>query len=194
MPSPIRSHLPLSSLHARFMALLPHIERYGRFYFCHIRCPQGKEEALQEMRALTWLWFLRLVSQGKDPADLSGALAAFAARRGHAGRRLCGQEKPRDVLSPRAQRLNGIGLDRLYNEALQDNTRTPPPDQVASRCDFLAWRGTRTDRDRLIMDDLMLGDRTLEVARKHAVSPARISQLRREFYRDRMRFGNDTDV
>jgi len=40
----------------------------------------------------------------------------------------------------------------------------------------------------------MLGDRTLEVARKHAVSPARISQLRREFYRDWMRFGNDTDV
>jgi hypothetical protein len=188
----------VSSLQLRFLALLPRIERHGRIYFRNLRCPDRKEEALQEMRALAWLWFLRLVNQGKDPANFPSALARFAARRVQVGRNLCDPEKAHDVLSPRAQRNHGFAVGALtdlrttsggtYNEALHDNTRTPPPEQVAFRCDFAAWRQTRTDRDRRIMDALMVGGRTLDLARKYGVTPTRISQMRREFKADWARF------
>jgi hypothetical protein len=50
----------LADLHTRFLMLLPKIETHGRIYFLYLR-PHRKEEALQEMRALAWLWFRRLV-------------------------------------------------------------------------------------------------------------------------------------
>ena len=193
--------LPLPALQTRFLALLPRIERHSRIYFRHLRCPHRKEEALQETRALAWRWFVRLVRRGKDPADFPSALASFAARAVHNGRRLCGHEKPRDVLSPRAQRQYGFTVDKLpdvsslggtpYDEALHDNTRTPPPEQAAFRCDFPAWCRTLTQRDRQIIDELMVGGRALEVAHQHGVSPARISQMRRAFRVDWLRFCGD---
>jgi hypothetical protein len=40
----------------------------------------------------------------------------------------------------------------------------------------------------------MAGDRTLDVARKHGITPARISQLRRALHADWSRFcGDDSD-
>jgi hypothetical protein len=59
------------------------------------------------------------------------------------------------------------------------------------RTDFRAWRASRTERDRRILDDLMLGERTLDVAGKHGLSPGRVSQLRREFLLDWRRFCGD---
>jgi len=41
-----------------------------------------------------------------------------------------------------------------------------------------------TTRDHRIVEDLMLGERTLDVAGKYGLSPARISQKRREFRQD----------
>ncbi len=184
--------LPLPALHARFLALLPRIEQHGRIYFRNLRCPHRKEEALQEMRALAWRWFQRLVRRGKDPAQFPSALASFAARAVRSGRRLCGQERLRDVLSPLAQRRHGFTVDKLpdyrtlarapYEDALRDNSRTPPPEQVAFRCDFPAWLRTLSRRDRRIIDALIVGSSTGEVARKHGVSAARVSQMRREFH------------
>ena len=75
--------------------------------------------------------------------------------------------------------------------ALHDNTQTPVPDQVAFRSDFHAWRLTRTERDRRVVDDLMLGKRTLDVSRKYGMSPARVSQPRRAFHHDWSRFTAD---
>jgi hypothetical protein len=186
--------IPTPTLQARFLALLPRIELHGRIYFRQLRCRNRRDEALQEMRALAWRSFVRLIRRGKDPVDFPTVLASFAARAVRNGRRLCGQEKPRDVLSTQAQRRHGFTVDRLpdhstlsanpYAEALHDNTRTPPPEQVAFRCDFPAWRRTRSQRDRKVIDDLMVGSRTLDIARKYGLTPARISQMRREFQAD----------
>ena len=43
---------------------------------------------------------------------------------------------------------------------------------------------TRTDRDRAIIQALMVGERTLDVSQKYQVSQPRISQLRREYLED----------
>lgn len=185
-----------SGLHASFLKVLPRVELHGRVYFRHVRCPDRRREAVAEMVALSWRWFLRLAERGKDASEFPTALAGFAARAVRSGRRLCGQDPARDALSARAQQLYHFTAQPLPAfdagsealGALRDNTRTPPPEQAAFRCDFPAWLRTRKRRDRKIIDQLMRGERTQVVARKHGLSPARVSQLRREFHDDWRRF------
>jgi len=182
----------LHRLQQTFVAdILPRVEAHGQVYFRDVRCPHTKEELLAEMTALCWEWFLRLVRRGKDVLQFVSALASYAARAAASGRRLCGSERSKDVLSPVARRRHGFRVGRLpdcgtlngnpLEEALQDNTRSPVPAQVSFRLDFPAWLAGLSDRDRRVIADLMLGERTLDVAQKHRLSPARISQLRREF-------------
>lgn len=198
MNSPKLSPCSLPALHATFLAILPRIEAHGRVYFRHVRCPHQKEELQAELRGLAWKWFVSLVRRGKNVLAFVSTLATYAARAAHSGRRVCGHERARDVLSPVAQRRGGFALECLpdfstlngspLEEALRDNSQTAVPDQVHFRLDFPAWRCTRTARDRRLIDALMLGERTSEVAHQYGLSPARISQLRSDFCQDWQRF------
>jgi hypothetical protein len=189
----------LAQLQARFLAVMPRIEAHARFYFRRLKYPHQREEALAECVALAWWWFIRLVRRGKNPEDFITVLADFAARAVASGRRLCGQQKANDVLSPVAQRRHGFTVHRLHlyayppgsrwQEAVHDNTQTPVTDQVAFRVDFPAWLQTRTKRDRRIIDSLLLGERTCAVARAFDLSAGRVAQLRRHFHADWLRFG-----
>jgi hypothetical protein len=184
-------------LHATFLTILSRIELHGRCFFRHKK-PDKRDEAIAEMVALAWKWFRALAERGKDATEFPTALARFAAQAVHNGRRLCGQERINDVLSPRAQKEHNFTVVSLpegsslhgnvFDEALIDNTRTPPPDQVAFRLDFPAWRLTRSDRDRRVIDDLMLGERTVDAAQRYGLTAARISQLRHEYHLDWRRF------
>lgn len=188
----------LEALHARFLSILPRIELHARIYFRHVKCPAKKEDCIGEVIALSWKWFVRLAQKGKDASEFVSALAMFAAWAVNSGRRLVGVEKPKDVLSPLAQQRrcftvsslpNGSSLNgNVFDDALAENTVSPVLDQVAFRLDFPSWRLTRTDRERRIIDELMIGERTLDVAMKHGLSPARISQLRRDFHEDWLAF------
>jgi hypothetical protein len=145
-----------------------------------------------ELIALGWLWFLRLVEQGKQPAEFPTAIADFAGRAVKSGRRLCGQEKSQDVLSPLAQRRHGFTVSpmpgyscrdgNIIDDALRDNTQTPPDEQAAFRVDFPAWVGTYGERDRRLIGTMMLGERTSELSQTFHLSAARISQRRRAFW------------
>jgi hypothetical protein len=185
---------PASELHARFLAILPRIEQHARIYFRHIRCPTQKEEVLAEVRGLVWKWFVRLVRRGKDVDAFVSTIASYATRAVGSGRRVCGQEKAKDAMSSFAQRKHGFAIGTLLEaaslsdnplaEALQDNTVSSVPEQVAFRLDFPAWRRTRSDRDRRIIDRMIVGERTATLARLFGVSAARVSQMRREFHDD----------
>jgi hypothetical protein len=173
---------------------LPKVLLHGRVYFRHLRSAELKEEYVAEMVALTWRWHLRLAERGKDAARFPTALATFAARAVRCGRRLAGMDRSKDVLSPLAQQRKGFAVGKLpdcstldgspLGEALHDNTKSPPDQQAMFRIDFPSWRASRNDRDRGVLDDLMLGERTLDVAGKHGLSPGRVSQLRRELHDD----------
>jgi hypothetical protein len=170
--------------------LLPRIELHGSIFFRYLRCPHRREDALQELRALAWKWYVAAVARGKDPARFVTTLATYAARHVRSGRKLCGQEPSRDVLSPVAGRKHAFVVTKLPDweassanplvDALTDNTRSPVPEQVMFRCDFPGWLNALSDRDRRVAEDLMLGEGTLDVARRHGLSPGRVSQLRRE--------------
>jgi len=201
----------LSQLHARFLALLPRIRTHGRVFFRDLKCRNKREDAIAEMVALSWRWFVRLVEKGKDTTQFPTALATFAARAVRSGRRLARMERPRDVLSPRAQQMHDFRVESLpvstraafehlyssphgqqrqdaFEERLRDNTITPVPDQVSFRLDFPAWLKTRTERDRRVVQDLMAGERTGDVAAKYGLTAGRVSQLRRDFMEDWLRF------
>jgi hypothetical protein len=194
-PSAARHHL--AELHAVFLSILPRIELHGRVYFRHKNADM-REELVAEMVGICWKWFVRLIERGKDPTAFVSALATFAARAVNSARRVCGQERSRDMLSPSAQRRHGFVVEKLpdystlcgtsLEEALIENTATPVPEQVSFRLDFPQWRLTRCHRDRAMIDRMMLGERTLDLSTQFGVSPARVSQLRREFHTDWRRF------
>jgi hypothetical protein len=186
------------TLETTFLLLLPRIETHARVYFRHLRCTHKKDDAIAETVAVAWKWYVRATQRGKDISQFVGAFASFAARAVRSGRRVCGQEKAKDVLSPLAQMRRSFTVASLpetssqegnvFDEALRDNMQTPIPEQVAFRHDFPAWCRTRPDRDRRVIRDLMAGERTMEVADRHGLTAGRISQLRREFHNDWLAF------
>jgi hypothetical protein len=213
-PKPrISAHL--AHLHAAFLSILPRVEQHGRIYFRHLR-PHRKADAIQEMRALAWKWFVRLHQRGKDPADFVTSFSTFLARAVNSGRRLAGMAKAKDAMNPHTQRRHGFRVEPLPNstrtsheqlyafpvgqqlldaveERLRDNTVTPVPDQVQFRLDWPAWLQTLTPRERRIIRAMSRNERTLDLSREFELSPSRISQLRREFFLDWRRFLGDLD-
>lgn len=197
MDAPTRA-CRLATLHSRFLTILPRIELHGRVYFRHLRCPHARQDAVQEMVALSWKWFVRLAQRGKDARRFPSALATFAARAVNSGRRLCGHERARDVLSPVAQNVKGFAVRALpgaealssnpLSEALIDNTKSPVDEQVCFRLDFPRWLASLGSRHRSMVEDMALGHRTQDLARTYKVSAARVSQLRRHFREDWLRF------
>jgi hypothetical protein len=193
----------LEALHRHFLLILPRIELHARVWSRHLVCPGQREDFVCEAVALAWKSFLRLAERGKDATRFASALAFLAVRAVRSGRRLCGQERARDVMSPSAQRSHGFRVEHLlpsptinekpqgepcgqrrqdaFEARLRDNTQTPVPDQAAFRCDFPAWLLTLTQRNRQVVDELVAGEGTGDVARKFGLSPGRISQLRRQF-------------
>jgi len=136
-----------------------------------------------------------------SPAAAGAMLATYAAKAVKCGRRVYGQMKAQDVLNEQAQQRHHFYVGKLPDfstlsenplaEALIDNTRTEVPEQVCFRIDFPNWLRTRTERDRRVINDMAMGQRTSDLASKYGISPARNSQLRREFHDDWQRYTPD---
>jgi hypothetical protein len=197
---------PAGHLQARFLAILPRIERYARFHSQAIRCAVKKADFVAEAVAVCWRWFVRLAERGKDGATFVSAMASLAARHVKAGRGLCGQERGRDVLSYAAQRRHGFRVKALptttrrfeaandgglveqqydlFEDRLRDNTHTPVPDQAAFRIDWPAFLATLSGRDRRLAGYLSVGHSAKAAAAKFGLSPGRVTQLRQQWCRD----------
>jgi hypothetical protein len=192
-------------MQAHFLSILPRIENHAQIRFRHLRCPGEREDAIAETIAIAWKWYLSISGRGKTIDDFVMTLADLAVRHVRSGRRLCGQEHSRDVLSSRAQRTKGFRVERLpsstqrahealhgdphaqshtdaFEERLKDNTQTPPDEQAAFRIDYRDWLSQLGERNRRIVVDMALELGTGELAARHRVSPGRISQLRKEFH------------
>jgi hypothetical protein len=184
----------LAALHRRFLSLLPRIELHGRIYFRGLKCDLKKEDLIAELVALCWAWYLRLARRGKDVTEFFVTFCRLAGRAVKSGRRVAGQEWAKEVLSAQAQQRGSFVVERLpdfstlrsspLTEALTDNTQTPPDEAAAFRIDFPTWLTSWGERDRRLIEDLAMGERTLDVSDKYGISPARVSQKRREFHQD----------
>jgi hypothetical protein len=199
------------SLHTRFLALLPRIERHGQVFFRHVKCPARKADYIAEMVALCWKWIIRLAEQGKDGFCFPMALARYAAWAVKGGRQVSSQVKAGDVMNPVAQQRYGFTIESLpistrvdrehqygavagqrltdeCEERLRDNTQTPVPEQAVFRIDFPAWLSTLTGRERRLIRAMVRNERTKDLAHRFELSPARVSQLRRQFHEGWRRF------
>jgi hypothetical protein len=182
-------------------AMMPRLASHADVCLAGVRCSQERADLRAEMFALGWEWFVRLAQHGKKPDTFPTAIATFAGRAVKSGRRLSGQLSAKDVLSPVAQRRHGFTVGPLpefttangdvIDEALHDNTQTPPAEQAAFRVDFPAWVGRRSDRDRRLIREMMVGERTRDIAAGVGLTPGRVSQLRREFRDDWSAFCGD---
>lgn len=191
----------LKQLQEGFLEILPVIERSARFAFRLWKRFHDREDAVAETIAICWRWYLRLIDRGKNPAQFPSALAVFAARQVKSGRGVCGQEDAKDVFSPTAQVRKGFRVETIpqvstletnsWQEALIDNMQSPVPEQVVFRLDFPLWLKTLDSRNREITQVMMLGHRTEELAASFVISPARVSQLRREFHQSWEVFGSE---
>jgi hypothetical protein len=200
-----------------FLAMLPKIHSHARIFFRDVRCPTQKAEKIAETVALAWKWHRSLAARGKDATSFPVAFAFMVAKAVKSGRRVCGQEKARDVMSPVAQRRHSFKIEPLpsstarsiedlwgdvrgqqkqdaFEERLQENTVTPVPDQVAFRLDFASWQATLSTRERGIIQAMVRDERTKDMSRTFAVSPGRISQLRREFAQSWQQFCDESSV
>src|SRR5437763_394952 len=89
----------VAALQQQFLCeVLPRVSRHAQVYFRHLRCRHRLADAVAEVVAVCWRWFVRLIEQGKDLSGFVSTLAVYAARHVRAGRKLCGQERSKDVL------------------------------------------------------------------------------------------------
>src|ERR1043166_4763475 len=86
-------------LQIRFLGILPRLEQHARIAFRHVVCREKRADLVAETVALAWRWFKRLAERGKDATQFPSTLASYAAKAVRSGRRVCGQLKPRDVIS-----------------------------------------------------------------------------------------------
>jgi hypothetical protein len=145
-----------------------------------------------------------LQEQGKDINDFPMVFVSLVGKAVRSGRRLCGQERSQDVLSPVAQRRHGfvveslpartaVSLEQLYGEVagqrrldayeerLRDNTRTPPPKAAAFRIDWPAFLCSLTARDQDLALFLSLGHKATTAAQTFKLSAGRVTQLRQRW-------------
>jgi len=194
----VLSRTELSELPRRFLTIKDRVELHAKIYFRGVKCWNRKADLVAECLGIAWNWFVRLHQQGKDACCFPSVLASYAARAVKSGRKVCGMVKAKDVMNDLTQQKRGFVVGKLpdfstldtnpLQEALTDNTVSPVIDQVQFRVDFPSWRRTRSRRDRRIIHDMALGERTMTLAKRHQLSAARVSQLRREFKEDYDRF------
>jgi hypothetical protein len=178
---------PNESKHAAFLEMLPRIINYARVAFRGLD-PDAKEDALAEVVANCFTAYARLVELGKEDVVYPTVLALYAIRQFRDCRRVGTRANCRDAYT---RLRHGCRIERLdapyeqqWKDQLTDNTRSPVPDQAAFRIDFPHWLESLTARDRDVALHLCRGDRPSEVARRHRISRARVSQLRRELHDD----------
>jgi len=180
---------PSKDAFADFTSLLPAIHRQIQFAFRNLP-PHVREDLIDEAVAASFVAFHRLISQGKANRAFATPLARFSVLRVRDGRRV-GSRRHRYEACPFNARRSGFRIERLdrYGKHVRrwvaravPVSQWPIPDQVAFRLDFQQWLSAQSSRNRQLIEVLASGESTSEAAHQFRISPARISQLRLQFY------------
>jgi hypothetical protein len=119
------------------------------------------------------------------------------------GRRTGGKLNCRDVLSQYCQQKKSRVVQRLdrlgeeeggWAEILIEDKHAGPADTAATRIDFSTWLQMLPCRMRKIATFLANGETTSATSKRFRVSPARISQIRRQLYEAWHHFQGDMPV
>ncbi len=172
----------------QFLLMLPLIHEQARHAFRTER-PERREELIAEVTANCWVAFVRLLDRGLHDIIYASPLVRFAIKQVRDGRRVGAKLNVLDVSSRYCQRAKGFTLERLdvlndsedqWREIVIEDKRAGPAETAAARIDIGDWFASLSRKKRRIAKTLAAGETTKKAARKHRVSPGRISQVRRE--------------
>jgi hypothetical protein len=185
----------MKHLHETFNSkVAPAVAKWARHNF------RTDDDAVQECIGLAWKWCLSLAHRGKDGSRFASAIARFAVRAYRSGRRVCGQLRARDAMSPRAWWRHGFTVEAFPEHdtfaaddnpmltAMADHGRADPADHAAFRIDWPRFLALLSDRDRQLAEQLGVGEPGNVVARKFAISPGRVTQVRQRLIREWAKF------
>jgi DNA-binding NarL/FixJ family response regulator len=170
---------------AGFVALLPAIQRQARYRFRSLTV-DDRDEAIAETVAAACVAYRALHAQGRLHLAYPSTLASFAGRHTAEHRHVGGHATTRDVMSPAAQRRHGFDVVAIPGDPDPRVARRrdyTPADHAAFRIDFADWLRRRSRREQSVIRRLVSGERPGRIADRLGVTPARISQLRRELER-----------
>lgn len=174
--------------HGRYLGMLPAMQEQARFAFRALS-PDAREEAIQETLANALAQYVRLVRRRRQQAATPTTLVRYAVAQVRVGREVAARMNSEDVLSPYARRRRKLRLERLeeyddeeetWRDVVVEDKRTTPAEVACFRVDFSEWLRTLSRRIRDIALALANGEGTGAAAAEFGLSPARISQLRRE--------------
>jgi hypothetical protein len=121
-------------------------------------------------------------------------LARYGALRYRSGRRVGWSFRSTEVLSEACQRRQGFAVQSIdvLDDGLLDHQRVAPSERAAIRLDFARWLASLGARDRALVELLATGETTQAAAARFQLTPGRISQLRRQYYRTWQEFRGET--
>ena len=185
-----------------FVSILGAIQNHASVRFRRMRS-EAKAEATAEAIASACVSYRKLSRQKKLARVFPGNIATFAVQAVKGGRHVGGHQNCRCVLNSLTHKKKGIVVGSLspfdphegsWKDLAVESRKVSPADTACFRLDFQSWLKRWPRRHRQIINALMAGSSTTEVAAKCGVSLPRISQLRREYQDSWERFQGEMQV
>jgi DNA-binding NarL/FixJ family response regulator len=181
-----------SDEHSPFLAVMPRVSYMARRRFAYMPREQ-REDAVAEAIAAGFQAYISMKRRGRLKLISTVGFARNAVRHVAAGRRVGNSQAGRDVMSDLGRRRHGRGVQSLDVESLGNTDecgwlheavaarQTPVPEQVALRVDGGRWLASLKTRDKWMIEELAAGEMAVKVAKRFGISPARLSQLRKQW-------------
>lgn len=184
----------LKSLQQQFTEALPLIERTARRHF-RKRDPDRQDELVQEASSAAWRDFVRRYEAGQDPMENVGPNSTFVSRQAARGDRMAGLGRAKDAMSPLIQKRFGFKIidypdatDEKHDAVMTSKSESDPADLAAFRADYISWLERLPPPRRAIVEDMVDGCSTKEIAEKHGVKPEFVTYARKKAYKNWLDF------
>jgi len=185
----------------RFAEVLPYVRASARRAFKRVPCRESRADLCQEAEALAWKRFIQAESKGKDPREFRVVFARRVCAAIWTGHRCARSERRHDPFGIQHQMATGgtplyLGCPRRsYLQQLVvdlvDARQENPADVAVVSLDTRSWLAQLTERNRQLVEGMLLGERTDGLAGQVGLTAGRVSQLRRQLVDDWHAFQGD---
>jgi hypothetical protein len=181
-----------STNHDDFLNVMPRVSYMARRRFSYMPREQ-REDAVAEAIAAGFMAYLSMKRRGRLKLISTVGFARNAVRHVVAGRHVGSSQASCDVMSELGRRRHGCSVKSFDAESVNNtegggwlheavaDKKTSIPEQVAIRVDGGRWLASLKTRDRWMIEELAAGEIAVKVAKRFGISPARLSQLRKEW-------------
>lgn len=171
----------LATLQQHFTEQYPRMARQVEGHFWHLD-PEKREEAVTNTLGLAWKFFYYLFEEGRATQRMLGSVLWYAIKQTKIGRKVQGNDGRIAKCAIDYRNRGRVRFEMTdLNDLISDNT--PIPDQVIFRIDVRRFLASLKPRQQALAYELATGHTTSEVAEKHGVTPAAVSQFRSRFKR-----------